>query len=223
MFDRFVNRHIGTSNADTLKAMLDTIGVGSVDELISQVIPADIRLYTPLQLSEPLSEYEFAQHIEELASRNQQFRSFIGLGYYPNASSAAIMRNVFENPAWYTSYTPYQAEISQGRLEALLNYQTAIISLTGMEIANCSLLDEGTATAEAMAMMFALRSREAVKEGRNLLFVDENIFPQTLDVLLTRSEPFGIELIVDNYADYTFTGKEFGAIVQYPAAIYSHL
>ena len=218
MFDQFVNRHIGCSNPDTLKAMLDTIGVGSVDELISQVIPSDIRLNAPLALSEAMSEYEFAQHIEELASRNQQFRSFIGMGYYPNAVSAAIMRNVFENPAWYTSYTPYQAEISQGRLEALLNYQTAIISLTGMEIANCSLLDEGTAAAEAMAMMFSLRSREAVKEGRNLLFVDENIFPQTLDVLLTRSEPFGIELIVDNYADYTFTGKEFGAIVQYPAA-----
>ena len=218
MFDQFVNRHIGCSNPDTLKAMLDTIGVSSVDELISQVIPSDIRLNAPLALSEAMSEYEFAQHIQELAARNQQFRSFIGMGYYPNAVSAAIMRNVFENPAWYTSYTPYQAEISQGRLEALLNYQTAIISLTGMEIANCSLLDEGTAAAEAMAMMFALRSREAVKEGRNLLFVDENIFPQTLDVLLTRSEPFGIELIVDNYADYTFTGKEFGAIVQYPAA-----
>ena len=218
MFNNFVNRHIGCSNADTLKAMLDTIGVGSVEELISQVIPADIRLNAPLALGKAMSEYEFAQHIQELASRNQQFRSFIGMGYYPNAVSAAIMRNVFENPAWYTSYTPYQAEISQGRLEALLNYQTAIISLTGMEIANCSLLDEGTAVAEAMAMMFALRSREAVKEGRNLLFVDENIFPQTLDVLLTRSEPFGIELIVDNYADYNFTGKEFGAIVQYPAA-----
>ncbi len=218
MFDNFVNRHIGCSNADTLKAMLDTIGVSSVEELISQVLPADIRLNAPLSLGEAMSEYEFAQHIQELAARNQQFRSFIGMGYYPNAVSAAIMRNVFENPAWYTSYTPYQAEISQGRLEALLNYQTAIISLTGMEIANCSLLDEGTAVAEAMAMMFALRSREAVKEGRNLLFVDENIFPQTLDVLLTRSEPFGIELIVDNYADYTFTGKEFGAIVQYPAA-----
>ena len=218
MFDKFVNRHIGCSNPDTLKAMLDTIGVGSVEELISQVLPADIRLQQPLSLGSAMSEYEFAAHIRELAERNEQFRSFIGMGYYPNAVSAAIMRNVFENPAWYTSYTPYQAEISQGRLEALLNYQTAIISLTGMEIANCSLLDEGTAAAEAMAMMFALRSREAVKEGRNLLFVDENIFPQTLDVLLTRSEPFGIELIVDNYADYTFTGKEFGAIVQYPAA-----
>ncbi len=218
MFDKFVNRHIGCSDPDTLKAMLDTIGVGSVEELISQVLPADIRLQQPLSLGSAMSEYEFAAHIRELAERNEQFRSFIGMGYYPNAVSAAIMRNVFENPAWYTSYTPYQAEISQGRLEALLNYQTAIISLTGMEIANCSLLDEGTAAAEAMAMMFALRSREAVKEGRNLLFVDENIFPQTLDVLLTRSEPFGIELIVDNYADYTFTGKEFGAIVQYPAA-----
>ena len=218
MFDNFVNRHIGCSNPDTLKSMLDTIGVGSVEELLAQVLPANIRLNAPLALGEAMSEYEFAQHIQELAARNQQFRSFIGMGYYPNAVSAAIMRNVFENPAWYTSYTPYQAEISQGRLEALLNYQTAIISLTGMEIANCSLLDEGTAVAEAMAMMFSLRSREAVKEGHNLLFVDENIFPQTLDVLLTRSEPFGIELVIGNYADYTFTGKEFGAIVQYPAA-----
>ncbi|MBR4969327.1 MAG: aminomethyl-transferring glycine dehydrogenase [Alistipes sp.] len=218
MFDNFVNRHIGCSNPDTLKVMLDTIGVGSVEELLAQVLPANIRLNAPLALGEAMSEYEFAQHIQELAARNQQFRSFIGMGYYPNAVSAAIMRNVFENPAWYTSYTPYQAEISQGRLEALLNYQTAITSLTGMEIANCSLLDEGTAVAEAMAMMFSLRSREAVKEGHNLLFVDENIFPQTLDVLLTRSEPFGIELVIGNYADYTFTGKEFGAIVQYPAA-----
>ena len=218
MFDNFVNRHIGCSNPDTLKSMLDTIGVGSVEELLAQVLPANIRLNAPLALGEAMSEYEFAQHIQELAARNQQFRSFIGMGYYPNAVSAAIMRNVFENPAWYTSYTPYQAEISQGRLEALLNYQTAIISLTGMEIANCSLLDEGTAVAEAMAMMFSLRSREAVKEGHNLLFVDENIFPQTLDVLLTRSEPFGIELVIGNYANYTFTGKEFGAIVQYPAA-----
>ncbi len=218
MFDNFVNRHVGCSNPDTLKAMLDTIGVNSVDELIAQVLPSDIRLNAPLALGEAMSEYEFAAHIQELASRNKQFRSFIGMGYYPNAVSAAIMRNVFENPAWYTSYTPYQAEISQGRLEALLNYQTAITSLTGLEIANCSLLDEATAAAEAMAMMFSLRSREAVKEGRNLLFVDENIFPQTLDVLLTRSEPFGIELVIGNYADYTFSGKEFGAIVQYPAA-----
>ena len=218
MFDKFVSRHVGTTDEKQLGEMLATIGVGSVEELIGQVVPASIRLEKPLALGQGMSEYEFAAHIGSLAARNRQFRSFIGMGYYPNAISAAVMRNVFENPAWYTSYTPYQAEISQGRLEALLNYQTAICSLTGMEIANCSLLDEATAVAEAMLMMFALRSREAVKQGHNYLFVDENIFPHTLDVLLTRSEPFGIELIVDNYADYTFTGKEFGAIVQYPAA-----
>ena len=219
MFDKFSGRHIGVTHPKDLKAMLDTIGVGSVDELIAQVIPASIRLKKPLALpSEGMSEYEFAAHIRALADRNRCLRSFIGMGYYPCAVPAAVSRNVFENPAWYTSYTPYQAEISQGRLEALLNFQTAVISLTGMEIGNCSLLDEGTAAAEAMLMMFALRSREAVKEGRNQLFVDRNIFPQTLDVLLTRSEPFGIELIIDDYNDYEFSGKEFGAIVQYPAA-----
>ena len=219
MFDNFTTRHIGTTNPDELQQMLATIGVQSVDELIAQVIPASIRLKKPLALpKQGMSEYEFATHIRSLADRNRLLRSFIGMGYYPTATPAAITRNVFENPAWYTSYTPYQAEISQGRLEALLNYQTAIISLTGMQIANCSLLDEGTATAEAMLMMFALRSREAVKEGRNQLFVDRNLFPQTLDLLLTRSEPFGIELIVDEWDEYEFTGREFGAIVQYPAA-----
>ncbi|MDE7077791.1 MAG: glycine dehydrogenase (aminomethyl-transferring), partial [Alistipes sp.] len=218
MFDRFETRHIGVTDEKELNEMLRTIGVKSVDELIGQVIPASIRLKKPLALPKGMSEYEFAAHIRTLADRNRPLRSFIGMGYYPTATPAAIVRNVFENPAWYTSYTPYQAEISQGRLEALLNFQTAVISLTGMEIGNCSLLDEGTAAAEAMAMMFALRSREAVKEGRNQLFVDRNIFPQTLDLLLTRSEPFGIELIVDDYEEYEFTGREFGAIVQYPAA-----
>ena len=217
-FDNFSSRHIGVSRPQDLKQMLEVIGVESVDELISQVIPQSIRLKKPLALAPGMSEYEFAAHIRELASRNRTLRSFIGMGYYPTAVPAVVARNVFENPAWYTSYTPYQAEISQGRLEALLNYQTAVISLTGMEIGNCSLLDEATAAAEAMLMMYALRSREAVKEGRNQLFVDENIFPQTLEVLLTRSEPFGIELIVDNFDEYTFTGKEFGAIVQYPTA-----
>ncbi len=219
MFDKFSTRHIGVSRESDLKAMLETIGVGSVEELISQVIPQSIRLKKPIALpAEGMSEYEYAAHIRSIAERNRCLRSFIGMGYYPNAVPAAVVRNVFENPAWYTSYTPYQAEISQGRLEALLNFQTAVISLTGMEIGNCSLLDEGTAAAEAMLMMFALRSREAVKEGRCQLFVDRNLFPQTLDVLLTRSEPFGIELIVDDYDEYEFTGKEFGAIVQYPAA-----
>ena len=219
MFDKFSERHIGVSNPAELQTMLDVIGVKTVEELISQVIPQSIRLKKPLALPEKgMSEYEFAAHIRQIASHNRIFRSFIGMGYYPCAVPAAVARNVFENPAWYTSYTPYQAEISQGRLEALLNFQTAVISLTGMEIGNCSLLDEGTAAAEAMLMMYALRSREAVKEGRNQLFVDRNLFPQTLDVLLTRSEPFGIELIIDEYDEYEFTGKEFGAIVQYPAA-----
>ena len=219
MFDNFSGRHIGVTDPTELRTMLDTIGVGSVEELIAQVIPQSIRLRKPLALpAAGMSEYEFAAHIRDLADRNRILRSFIGMGYYPCAVPAAVVRNVFENPAWYTSYTPYQAEISQGRLEALLNFQTAVISLTGMQIGNCSLLDEGTAAAEAMLMMFACRSREAVKEGRNQLFVDRNIFPQTLDVLLTRSEPFGIELIVDEYDEYEFTGREFGAIVQYPAA-----
>ncbi len=217
-FDNFAQRHIGVTREKDLKEMLEVIGVKSVEELISQVIPQSIRLKQPLQLKPGMSEYEFSAHIRELASRNRTLRSFIGMGYYPTAVPAVVARNVFENPAWYTSYTPYQAEISQGRLEALLNYQTAVISLTGMEIGNCSLLDEATAAAEAMLMMYALRSRDAVKEGRNQLFVDEKLFPQTLDVLLTRSEPFGIELIVDDFRSYEFSGKEFGAIVQYPAA-----
>lgn len=216
--DKFVERHIGMNDQE-LAQMLQVIGVKSVEELISQVVPATIRLKQPLNLpAEGMSEYEFANHIREISRKNKIYRSLIGMGYYGTASPAVILRNVFENPAWYTSYTPYQAEISQGRLEALLNFQTAVISLTGMEVSNCSLLDEATAAAEAMLMMFAIRSREAVKEGRNVLFVDENIFPQTLDLLLTRSEPFGIEIISDRFDNYTFTGREFGAIVQYPAA-----
>ncbi len=219
MFDKFSSRHIGVNNNEETEQMLATIGVGSLEELISEVIPSNIRLKQPLALqTEGMSEYEFAAHIGALAQSNQQFRSFIGMGYYPTSVPAVVSRNVLENPAWYTSYTPYQAEISQGRLEALLNFQTAIISLTGLEIASCSLLDEATAAAEAMLMMFALRSRAAIKEGRNQLFVDQNIFPQTLDLLLTRSEPYGIELIIDSFDNYEFTGKEFGAVVQYPAA-----
>lgn len=216
-FDQFSKRHIGVSEGE-LKPMLDVIGVKSVEELIGQVIPASIRLRKPLALPAGMTEYEFAAHIRSLAAKNEQYRSFIGMGYYPAAVPAAIVRNIFENPAWYTSYTPYQAEISQGRLEALLNFQTMVISLTGMEIGNCSLLDEGTAAAEAMLMMFALRSRQQIAQGRNVLLVDENIFPQTLDVLLTRSEPFGIEIVRDRFDQYKFTGKEFGAVVQYPAA-----
>ncbi len=219
MFDKFMTRHIGVTNEQDLNEMLKVIGVESVEELISQVIPASIRLKKPIALpTEGMSEYEFVAHVASLAAKNRRLRSFIGMGFYPSAVPAVVSRNVFENPAWYTSYTPYQAEISQGRLEALLNFQTAILSLTGMQIANCSLLDEATAAAEAMLMMYALRSRDAVKEDRNCLFVDKDIFPQNLDVLLTRSEPFGIELIVDDFASYEFSGKEFGVLVQYPSA-----
>ena len=215
--DQFVNRHIGNA-AEEVEQMLGVIGVGSVGELIDQVVPPQIQLPKPLELDRPMSEYEFAAHIRELGAKNRPLRTLIGMGYYGTATLAPVMRNIFENPAWYTSYTPYQAEISQGRLEALLNFQTMVSSLTGLEVANCSLLDEATAAAEAMIMMFNLRSREAVKEGRNVLFVDENIFPQTLDVLLTRSEPLGIELAVDSFEEYEFNGREFGAIVQYPGA-----
>lgn len=215
--DQFVNRHIG-NGPEEVEAMLSVIGVKSVGELIDQVVPPQIQLPKPLDLPEGMSEYDFAAHIRELGAKNKPLRTLIGMGYYGTATPAAIVRNIFENPAWYTSYTPYQAEISQGRLETLLNFQTAISSLTGLEVSNCSLLDEATAAAEAMIMMFNLRSREAVKAGRNVLFVDENIFPQTLDVLLTRSEPLGIELAVDSYDEYEFSGREFGAILQYPGA-----
>lgn len=218
MQDNFLYRHVGVSRAEQLKPMLDVIGVSSLDELISEVVPEDIRLKAEMDLPKPMAEWQFAEHIRALAAKNKPLRTLIGMGYYRTASPAVILRNIFENPAWYTSYTPYQAEISQGRLEALLNFQTMVMSLTGMEISNCSLLDEATSAAEAMLMMFSLRSREAVKEGRNVLFVDENIFPQTLDLLLTRSEPRGIELVVDDFSQYEFSGREFGAIVQYPAA-----
>lgn len=215
--NRFVNRHVGPTESE-VQEMLKVIGVSSVDELICQVIPDNIRVRKPLDIPQQgMSEYEYALHIGELAEKNNPYRTFIGMGYYPTASLPVVMRNIFEDPSWYTSYTPYQAEISQGRLEALLNFQTMVTSMTKMEISNCSLLDEGTAAAEAMSMMFASRSRAKIKEEANLLFVDENIFPQTLDVLMTRTEPIGVEIVMGKYDEYEFTGKEFGAILQNPA------
>ena len=189
-----------------------------MNELINQIVPESIRLKEPLALDKGISEYEFAQKIKEIGSKNKLYRSFIGMGYYPTYTPAVIQRNIFENPSWYTSYTPYQAEISQGRLEALLNFQTAVISLTGMEISNCSLLDEATAAAEAMGMMFGARSRAAVKAGKNVLFVDEDIFPQTLDVIELRSAPIGVEVVVGKFEEAELSDKMFGAIVQYPTA-----
>ncbi len=215
--DKFVNRHNGP-RTNELPGMLEVIGVDSLDQLIDDTVPENIRLEKPLRLPEAMSEYEYLNHLRNLGSKNKMFRSFIGQGYYGVAPLSVVIRNVLENPSWYTSYTPYQAEISQGRLEALLNFQTMIIELTGMQIANASLLDESTAAAEAMIMMFNARSRAAVKAGANKFFVDEDIFAQTLDVIKTRSKPLGIELVTGKYTDAVFTEMFFGAFVQYPAA-----
>jgi glycine dehydrogenase len=198
--------------------MLETIGVSSIRELINQTIPEPVRLNEPVKLDAPLTEYQAYSKLYEIAKKNKLYRSLIGMGYYGTAMPAVIQRNIFENPGWYTSYTPYQAEISQGRLEALINFQTVVCSLTALPVANCSLLDEATAAAEAMIMMFNQRSRAAVKEGKNVLFADENIFPQTLDVIKTRALPLGIEVVTGKYEDLPFNDKTFGVIVQYPAA-----
>lgn len=215
--DKFVYRHIGPRDHE-VPGMLKTVGINSLDQLIERTVPKSIMLDKPLRLPEAMSEFEYLNHIKSIGQKNKMFRSFIGQGYYGVAPLSVIIRNVLENPAWYTSYTPYQAEISQGRLEALLNYQTMIIELTGMEIANASLLDESTAAAEAMIMMFNARSRAAVKAGANKFFVDENIFPQSLAVIKTRSNPLGIELITGNYDNIIFNDTFFGSMVQYPAA-----
>lgn len=215
--EQFLWRHVGP-RPDDVEEMLKVIGVKSVDELIEQTVPASIRLKEIPDLPAPLSEDEFLDKIKTIAAKNKLYRSFIGQGYYDTISPAVIIRNILENPAWYTSYTPYQAEVSQGRLEALLNYQTMILELTGMEITNCSLLDEATASAEAMTMMFALRGKDKKKAGANKIFVDNQVFAQTADVLITRSAPQGIELVRGDYATFTFTPDIFGAIVQYPAS-----
>ena len=198
--------------------MLAVLGVSSLDELIGQTVPKDILLKEPLQLDPAMPEHEYLARLKAIAGKNRNLRSMIGLGFYGTASPAVITRNVFENPCWYTSYTPYQAEISQGRLEALINFQTMISSLTGFSLANCSMLDDATAAAEAMRMMFELRSRDAVKAGKNVIFVDEDIFPNVLSVLRTRATGLGIEIRTGKYDEYTFEDKCYGALVQYPAA-----
>ncbi len=215
LHDNFVFRHIGPSDQE-IQEMLSFLGFGSLEEMMEQIIPENIHLKKSLILGSPMSEYEILGHLREMGKRNKLYRSFIGLGYYGTMMPPVIQRNVLENPVWYTSYTPYQAEISQGRMEALLNFQTAIVELTGMEIANSSLLDEATAAAEAMSMMYNLRSAKLKKAKANRLFVDEKIFPQTLAVLNTRSKPFGIELIIDDFKEFEFDQTVFGALVQYP-------
>jgi glycine dehydrogenase len=214
---RFVDRHNGPRKHE-VELMLSKIGVSSLDELIDQTIPSSIRLKKPLNAAPALTEYEYQKHLKGLAAKNKIFRSYIGLGYYNTIVPAVIQRNILENPGWYTAYTPYQAEIAQGRLEALLNFQTMIMDLTAMPIANASLLDEATAAAEAMSMFFNNRPREVAKRNANKFFVSEACFPQTIDVLKTRSAPLGIELVIGDHKTFKFTEEFFGAVLQYPAA-----
>lgn len=213
--DVFANRHIGIHETD-LPEMLEKIGVKSLDELINKTIPSKIRLKAPLALNPPMTERAFMEHMAALAAKNKMYTSYIGCGWYDTITPAVIQRNIFENPVWYTSYTPYQTEISQGRLEALMNFQTVISDLTAMPLANCSLLDEATAAAEAAAMMHALRSRQQQKEGANTLFVDKEIFPQTLAVIQTRAIPQGMNIKVGSFKELEFTSDIFACIIQYP-------
>lgn len=212
--NQFVNRHISLNEADK-NAMLEKVGVASIEELISQTIPNSIRLEKNLNISEPLSEYEMLSHSKDLASKNQMFDNYIGFGYHNTILPSAIQRNIFENPSWYTAYTPYQAEIAQGRLEALLNYQTVVCDLTGFTLANASLLDEGTAAAEAMHMFYESRSKEQKKSGANKFFVSDLVLPQTIAVLKTKAEGLGIEIIIGDYKD-NLDETYFGVILQYP-------
>ncbi|MFK7030688.1 aminomethyl-transferring glycine dehydrogenase [Flavobacterium oreochromis] len=213
--DAFALRHIGPRQED-LQHMFKTIGVNDIDQLLYETFPDGIRLKEDIKLDAPMTEYEYLTHITQLGAKNKVFKSYIGMGYHPAIVPPVIQRNIFENPGWYTAYTPYQAEIAQGRLEALLNFQTTIIELTGMEIANASLLDEGTAAAEAMTLLFDVRTRDQKKKNTNKFFVSEEILPQTLSILITRATPLNIELVVGNHETFDFSSDFFGAILQYP-------
>lgn len=212
----FVERHVGPSANETAE-MLKVIGASSLNDLISQVVPESIRLKSALNLSEPLTEREYLQMIGEKAAKNKVNRSFIGQGYFGTFTPSAILRNIFESPYWYTAYTPYQAEISQGRMESLLNFQTVITDLTGLPLANASLLDEGTAAAEAMNVFFNCKAKG--QEDANKFFVSETVYAQSISVLLTRSEPIGIEIVVGDPTTFTFDSSYFGALLQYPNAM----
>jgi glycine dehydrogenase len=214
--DRFAQRHIGIGEQD-LAQMLGTIGVGSLDQLIDETVPSAIRMQRELDLPEALSEYEYLLMLQGIAAKNKDMKSYIGLGYYGTITPSPILRNVFQNPGWYTQYTPYQAEIAQGRLEALLNYQTLVSDLTGMPIANASLLDEGTAAAEAMAMLYGVKNKRPKGEPINQIWVSNKIYPQTLDVLITRAAPIGVEVIVADEASFTYNQNTFAIVLQYPA------
>ena len=212
--EKFARRHIGPNDIE-LNIILKTIGVESVEELLNQTIPDNIRLKKDLNIPEGISEMEFLKEIKKLSSLNKNFKTYIGLGYHDTFTPSVIQRNILENPGWYTAYTPYQPEIAQGRLEALLNFQTMICDLTKMELANASLLDEGTAAAEAMIMMFNNRSKQQKSSNEKKFFVDSNILPQTLSVLNTRSNPLDIEIISGDIKSIS-QNDFFGCIIQYP-------
>ena len=213
--DAFENRHIGP-NKQEQKKILKTIGLDSMSHLLELTLPPSIRLPHPLNLPKGISEHAFAQEMQMLSEKNELYDTYIGLGYNPTITPAVIQRNIFENPGWYTAYTPYQAEIAQGRLEALFNFQSMVSDLTGMPLANASLLDEGTAAAEAMTLLWNSRSRKQVKSNVDRFFVDENILPQTMAILQTRAKPLGILLKVGNPHQPTYDSHYFGAIFQYP-------
>ncbi|NND63957.1 MAG: aminomethyl-transferring glycine dehydrogenase [Flavobacteriaceae bacterium] len=213
--DSFALRHIGPRRSD-LPEMLQVIGADSMEHLVSETIPSEILLDKDIQLDVAMSEQEFLEHITNLSEKNKVFKSYIGLGYHSCNTPAVIQRNILENPGWYTAYTPYQAEIAQGRLEALLNFQTMVTDLTGMDLANASLLDEATAAAEALSLLYAVREREQKKNNVNKFFVSEEVLPQTLALLQTRSEPMNIELVIGKHEEFNFSDEFFGAILQYP-------
>lgn len=212
--DRFEFRHIGPDEKD-IKLMAKECGVNSIDELIDETVPKNIRLENELRLDEPLSEFEFINKIKEIASKNKVYKTYIGMGYYPTILPSVIQRNILENPGWYTQYTPYQAEIAQGRLEALLNFQTVVTDLTGFKIANASLLDEATSAAEAMVMFYNARKKDKINSHK--FFVSEEVFPQTIDVLKKRSKPLGIELVIGDHNSFNFDNDFYGLLVQYPS------
>ena len=211
----FTSRHIGPDSSEK-QEMIDAIGVKSLEDLIHQTVPSQIRMSSELNIPDAMSEHEFINHMLEKSKLNVVNKSFIGLGYHDTITPSVILRNILENPGWYTAYTPYQAEISQGRLEALLNFQTMVIDLSGMEIANASLLDEATAAAEAMLMFFNSRSRSDVKSGKTKFLVDENALPQTIDVIKGRAKNIGIDLVIANIEKCPLDDSFFGSVIQYP-------
>lgn len=215
MTDTFVSRHNGPRKQEVAQ-MLHKIGVNSMDELIEQTVPSVIRLKKPLNIGKGLSEYEYLNHLRDLSMKNKLFKTYIGMGYYNTILPSVIQRNVLENPGWYTAYTPYQAEIAQGRLEAILNFQTMVMELTAMPIANASLLDEATAAAEAAFMFYSNRTKEQQKNNTNKFFVSDSVLPQTIDVIQTRAVPVGIEVVVGNASEFNFDSGFFGALLQYP-------